>query len=103
MTYTMGIFLHGNLGNKPASVTFSENSVWQEFLKERNLPFNISNQEYENSWYSSFYNMTIFKNAFDKHLMSKNKSSDHLNKYLNLTNMSEVLADILLNYTSRKI
>ncbi|KAK9885984.1 hypothetical protein WA026_014770 [Henosepilachna vigintioctopunctata] len=49
MLYTLQVFYSGNLGNRQAAKP-PDHEVWQKFLRDQNLPLNISNEKYYDAW-----------------------------------------------------
>ncbi|XP_044754344.1 C1GALT1-specific chaperone 1-like protein [Coccinella septempunctata] len=49
LLYTLQLFYEGHLGNRKPEKPPDE-LVWQKFLKDQNLPLNITNEEYYNAW-----------------------------------------------------
>ncbi|XP_045473744.1 C1GALT1-specific chaperone 1-like protein [Harmonia axyridis] len=49
MLHTLQLFYDGTLGNRQPNKPPDE-YIWQKFLKDHDLPLNISNEEYYNAW-----------------------------------------------------
>ncbi|XP_063920712.1 C1GALT1-specific chaperone 1-like [Zophobas morio] len=50
LLYTVQLFHFGHYGNKPPIKTYADDEVWKNFLKERNIPENITPEQYYKVW-----------------------------------------------------
>ncbi|KAL3268097.1 hypothetical protein HHI36_007224 [Cryptolaemus montrouzieri] len=59
LLYNLQLFHHGHLANRPA-IKPPDDEIWQNFLKEQNLPYNISSAKYYEAWENLIDNPNSF-------------------------------------------
>jgi hypothetical protein len=64
LLYTVQLFRDGHFGNKLPSKQFTDDEVWKQFLKERNVSENITSEQYYKIW----ENLVDDPTSFAKHM-----------------------------------